>query len=408
MKNIVALMICIALSGCGGGGGGASGGGGTAGGGGPGDGGQPQTNLLVSNNNYTADTGAATMLDFSMPNDGVLDLSLQGTKASIYDTSLALLNETSDYTTDAQIPLAAGTYKIKFHFWSANSRHAAAYSPSLLNPLNLPILENKTYSTSTGRSDYFILRMPVDGNIEFSGAGTGVSIYDLAMTKKNNTVENTGPVALPAGDYIVKFYFWSANSKSMTVFSPALAPGQPQTNLVVNNNYAGSTGSATILDFTMPIDGVIDLSLQGTKASIYDPSLTLLHETSDYTTDAQFPLAAGTYKLKFYFWSANSRHGVAYSPSLLNPLNLPLLENKTYSTLTGRSDYFILRMPADGNIEFSGAGTSVSIYDLAMAKKNNAVENTGPITLLAGDYIVKFFFWSANSKSMTVYSPILN
>ncbi len=43
-----------------------------------------------------------------------------------------------------------------------------------------------------------------------------------------------------------------------------------------------------------------------------------------------------------------------------------------------------------------------------MAKKNNAVENTGPITLLAGDYIVKFFFWSANSKSMTVYSPILN
>jgi len=222
MKNIVALMICIALSGCGGGGGGASGGGGTAGGGGPGDGGQPQTNLLVSNNNYTADTGAATMLDFTMPNDGVLDLSLQGTKASIYDTSLALLNETSDYTTDAQIPLAAGTYKIKFHFWSANSRHAAAYSPSLLNPLNLPILENKTYSTSTGRSDYFILRMPVDGNIEFSGAGTGVSIYDLAMAKKNNAVENTGPITLLAGDYIVKFFFWSANSKSMTVYSPIL------------------------------------------------------------------------------------------------------------------------------------------------------------------------------------------
>ena len=402
MRSILAFILFTALTGCGGGGDSTSSTGSV-------DNGQSQTALLV-NNNYTGSTGSAKMIDFTMPNDGVIDFSLLGTEVSIYDPSLTLLHSTSGEVRDKQFPLMAGSYKLKFYFWSANSKHAAVYSPSLLNPINLPLLKNQTYSTSTSKSDYFILRMPMDGNIEFSGTGTNVSIYDLSMNKKNSDIENDGPISLLAGDYIVKFLFWSANSKSMTVYSPFLVAndGQSQTALLVNNNYTGSTGSAKMIDFTMPNDGVIDFSLLGTEVSIYDPSLTLLHSTSGEVRDKQFPLMAGSYKLKFYFWSANSKHAAVYSPSLLNPINLPLLKNQTYSTSTSKSDYFILRMPMDGNIEFSGTGTNVSIYDLSMNKKNSDIENDGPISLLAGDYIVKFLFWSANSKSITAYSPSLN
>lgn len=205
MKKIPTLIIALALASCGGGGGGGGGdGGGSSSGGSSGGGGAvtpPPATTLVVNSNYTGTSGASTMLDFTMPIDGIVDFSLKGTEVTIYDQSLSPLFETSGDIRDTQFPLTAGTYKLKFYFWSANSRHGAAYSPALLSPLNLPILQNNTYSSTTSRSDYFLLRMQADGNIDFSGLGTNVSIYDLSMSKTHNNIENTGPVSLLAGNY---------------------------------------------------------------------------------------------------------------------------------------------------------------------------------------------------------------
>jgi hypothetical protein len=196
---------------------------------------------------------------------------------------------------------------------------------------------------------------------------------------------------------------WS--NEGVVMCAPSTPVGTAST-LMVNHNYTGGNGTAMILDFTMSNAGILDVSSVGTNVSIYDPSLTLLQKTSE--REVQFNLNAGAYKIKFHFQSSNPMHAAAYSPTLLDPINLPVLQNRTYPTPVTKSDYFILKMPRDGNIDFSITGSSVTIYDLAMKKKHVLNGNTDPIPLLAGNYIVKFLFASSNAMSITVYSPVLD
>lgn len=177
--------------------------------------------------------------------------------------------------------------------------------------------------------------------------------------------------------------------------------------LTANTVYTPSNLGSGYYKLTMPIDGKLDFSLLGTTLSIYDTSLSLLHSTTTYDRDVQFDLLAGEYLVNFNFWSANSKHAIFYSPALLSPSALTALENKTYSTSQATSRYYKLIMPMDGNIVFSGQGTNVAINNNNLERLVSSAEDKGVISLVAGNYIVKMRFWSANAKSMAVYSTAL-
>ena len=176
---------------------------------------------------YTGTTGEFQKFNLKMPVGGILDLSLQGTRVRIFDKAMNVVGQAT-FTPwgEYQKTLEAGAYVVEFEYWSANAKNAVAYSPSLLAFGNLPQLRNAVYSPGENTTTYHRASFATTSKIDFAGSGTSITIYDSNMklfdeTNRGGTPSDS-PVTLPAGDYIFKFMFWSSNSKSVSVTSPAL------------------------------------------------------------------------------------------------------------------------------------------------------------------------------------------
>ena len=216
-QSITGLCLVALLSACGGGGSGDAGQGtvGT----------QPSvpTNQLVPLDRYTGPTSAFQQVNLTMPVRGILDFSLIGTRVRIFDPAMNLVGQSS-YTpgTTYQEILAAGAYVVEFEYWSANSRDAVAYSPTLLSFGNLPQLRNAVYSSSVNTTTYHRASFATTSRIDFSGSGTYIAIFDSNMNIVNDVGSSHSPATLPVGDYIFKIMFSSSNSRSVSITSPGL------------------------------------------------------------------------------------------------------------------------------------------------------------------------------------------
>ncbi|MBK9345220.1 MAG: hypothetical protein IPN06_01700 [Burkholderiales bacterium] len=184
-------------------------------------------NQLVPLARYAGATGTFQKVNLTMPAGGILDLSLQGTGVRIFDTAMNVVGQ-ARFTPwgEYQKALEPGAYVIELEYWSANAKNAVAYSPTLLAFGNLPQLRNAIYSTGEPTTTYHKASFATTATINFAGSGTSITIFDSNMKFVDGT--NSGgtppwsPVTLPAGDYVFKFMFWSANSKSVSITSPAL------------------------------------------------------------------------------------------------------------------------------------------------------------------------------------------
>lgn len=189
-------------------------------------------------------------------------------------------------------------------------------------------------------------------------------------------------------------------------------PNLPINQLVPLTRYTGGTGAFQKVNLTMPVGGVLDLSLQGTRVRIFDTAMNVVGQAT-FTPWGQYQkvLEAGAYVVEFEYWSANAKNAVAYSPTLLAFGKLPQLRNAAYSTNENTTTYHKASFATTAKIDFAGSGTTVTIFDSNM-KLVDATNNGGsssylPVTLPAGDYVFKFMFWSSNSKSVSVTSAAL-
>lgn len=90
-----------------------------------------------------------------MPANGVVDFSLIGVRARIFDTGMRLVAESS-YTPDTTylVNFPAGKYIVEYEYWSSNTRDAVAYSPALLSFGSLPQLRSAVYSSSENTTTF--------------------------------------------------------------------------------------------------------------------------------------------------------------------------------------------------------------------------------------------------------------
>lgn len=217
-QSLAGLCLLAFLGACGGGGGGS-------------DTGQsivaPQpsvpTNQLVSLTRYTGPTKTFQKIDLMMPANGILDFSLIGTRVRLFDSTMKLVGESS-YTpgTTYQVNLMAGAYIVEYEYWSANSRDAVAYSPTLLAFGNLPQLKNAVYSSGDNTTTYYRASFATSSRVDVSGSGAYIDILDANMKMVNTMGSSYSPVTLPAGDYIFKIMFSSSNARSVSITSPGL------------------------------------------------------------------------------------------------------------------------------------------------------------------------------------------
>lgn len=222
LKLVSTSVLFAAIAACGGGGGGGNAEQTTVGT-------QPNVtaNQLIPLAKYTGATGTFQKVNLTMPAGGILDLSLHGTNVRIFDAALNVVGQAT-FTPwgEYQKALAPGAYVIEFQYWSANTKNAVAYSPTLIAFGNLPQLRNSTYSTGESTTTYHKASFAATSKIDFAGSGTSITIFDANMKLVDST--NSGgtpsysPVTLPPGDYIFKFLFWSSNSKSVSIASTAL------------------------------------------------------------------------------------------------------------------------------------------------------------------------------------------
>ena len=215
-QSLAGLCLVALLSACGGGGSGDAGQGtvGT----------QPSvpTNQLVPLARYTGPTGTFQQVNLKMPVSGIVDFSLQGTNVRIFDTAMNPVGQGSFTPWGTyQKNLVAGAYVVEFQYWSANSKHAIVYSPTLLAFGDLPQLRNAVYSSDVTTTTYYRASFATASTINSAGSGTEIGILDSNMNIVNYLALNSS-VTLPAGDYIFRFMFWSANSKSVSITSPGL------------------------------------------------------------------------------------------------------------------------------------------------------------------------------------------
>lgn len=189
-------------------------------------------------------------------------------------------------------------------------------------------------------------------------------------------------------------------------------PNASKNQLIPLARYAGGVGEFQKFNLTMPIGGILDLSLQGTRVRIFDNAMNVVGQAT-FTPwgDYQKALEAGAYVVEFEYWSANAKNAVAYSPSLLAFGNLPELRNAVYSPGENTTTYHRASFATTSKIDFAGSGTSITIYDSNMKlfdeTNRGGTPSYSPVTLPAGDYVFKFMFWSSNSKSVSVTSPAL-
>jgi len=196
------------------------------------------------------------------------------------------------------------------------------------------------------------------------------------------------------------------DTNQSTVVTP---PNVVANQIVPLTRYAGETGTFEKVNLTMPVGGVLDLSLQGTRVRIFDTALNVVGQAT-FTPwgEYQKTLEAGAYVVEFEYWSANAKNAVVYSPSLLAFGNLPQLRNAAYSSGVNTSTYHRASFATTSKIDFAGSGTSITIFDSSMKiidATNSGSSSYSPVTLPAGDYVFKFMFWSSNTKSVSVTSP---
>lgn len=189
-------------------------------------------------------------------------------------------------------------------------------------------------------------------------------------------------------------------------------PNLPINQLVPLARYTGGTGTFQKVNLTMPVGGVLDLSLQGTSVRIFDTAMNVVGQAT-FTPSGEYqkPLEAGAYVVEFEYWSANAKNAVAYSPTLLAFANLPQLRNAAYSTGENTTTYHKASFTTTTKIDFAGSGTSITIFDSNMklvdATNSGGTPSYSPVTLPAGDYVFKLMFWSSNSKYVTITSASL-
>ena len=151
---------------------------------------------------------------------------------------------------------------------------------------------------------------------------------------------------------------------------------------------------------TMPSDGNINFS--GTSASAYLYDINMNNLNQGYSVGDK-SLTAGSYIVKVNYGTSGGEMAVN-SPVLFNPNNLTEMGTGYY---TGTNiKYYILTMPSDGNINFSGTSASAYLYDINMNNLNQGY-SVGDKSLTAGSYIVKVNYGTSGGE-MAVNSPVLN
>ena len=213
---IAASLLAISISGCGGGGQDASP---------PPAGGQPiaTTNQLIPLARYTGPIQTFQKLDITMPTAGVIDFSLIGVRARIFNTAMQLVAESS-YTPDTTylVNLPVGNYIVEYEYWSANSRDAVAYSPTFSGIGSLPLLKNSVYSSNENTTAFYRASFAASSTVNFSGQGVYISILRPDMSLAFNIGSSYSPTILPAGDYVFHLKFSSSVARSVSITSSGL------------------------------------------------------------------------------------------------------------------------------------------------------------------------------------------
>jgi hypothetical protein len=183
-------------------------------------------------------------------------------------------------------------------------------------------------------------------------------------------------------------------------------------DFLVMGNYNSNEITTNYYKLTMPIDGNIDFSSRGTQVSIYDMGLNSLGiELSRESGGLVRSLQAGEYILEFDYWSNLIKQVTVFTPTIVKPDALPELTNKSYESSINIAEYYKLFLPADGQIAFSSfTGTSASIYDtnLNLIATNPSPDGNLNQYLVAGNYIIKLYFWGRRTKTVTIFSSALN
>jgi len=216
-KLVLTSVFFALLTACGGGGGGGDS--------------QPNSSVLPNTApnqlsplaRYTGPTRTFQKVDLTMPINGVVNFSLIGVRARIFDTTMRLIEESS-YTPDTAylVNLPTGNYIVEYEYWSTNSRDAVAYSPALLSFGSLPQLKSAVYSSNENTTTFYRASFPADSTINFSGQGVYIAVLRSDMSLVNNIGSSNAPITLPAGDYIFQLKFSSSVSRSVSITSNAL------------------------------------------------------------------------------------------------------------------------------------------------------------------------------------------
>jgi hypothetical protein len=158
-----------------------------------------------------------------MPVNGVVDFSLLGVRARIFDASMTLIEESS-YTPDTTylVNLPAGKYVVEYEYWSSNTRDAVAYSPALLSFGSLPQLRNAVYSSNENTTTFHRASFVTDSTVNFSGQGVYIAVLRSDMSLAYNIGSSYSPIALPPGDYVFHLKYSSSVARSVSITSPAL------------------------------------------------------------------------------------------------------------------------------------------------------------------------------------------
>lgn len=157
----------------------------------------------------------------NMPEDGYLDLTKHKTSVSLYQNDLTEI----DSELSSRDFITAGQYKVKINYkpTSLIPGHLTVFSLVLTNYLDLPELEEKTYTAESFRgtySNYLKLNMPNGGNIDSTTTRASVYVYNYStyaesgLSLDEHLVSVNENEALGAGQYIVKLEFKATDFSS--------------------------------------------------------------------------------------------------------------------------------------------------------------------------------------------------
>lgn len=172
---------------------------------------------------YTGATRTFQKIDLTMPSGGIIDFSLIGVRARIFNTAMQLIDESS-YTPDTThlVNLPAGKYIVEYEYWSSNSRDAVAYSPALLGIGSLPQLKSNVYSSDENTTAFYRASFETDSVVNFSGQGVYIAVLRSDMSLAHSIGSTYAPITLTAGDYIFHLKFSSNVARSVSISSAAL------------------------------------------------------------------------------------------------------------------------------------------------------------------------------------------